>query len=265
VRQTITWSGRGWLRQAAFSPDGRTVATAHDGQAIQLWDLATGKELLRRDGFSSHVACLAFSPDGRLLASGHMDGTILVWDVAVTGGHPEHAEARPGQRRLEEWWSDLAGEDSVTAYLAAWRLAAVPGQTMNWLRDRLQPAREVPADQLRAAIADLDSTDFSRRQAASKRLAALADQAVPALHAALKGDLSLEQRRRIEQVLASLAGVPPAKTLRLLRAIEVLERIDTQEAKDLLAKLAQGAPEARLTREAKASLQRLARRGVAKP
>ncbi len=257
VRQTISWSGRGWFSQAAFAPDGRTVATAHDDQAIQLWDLATGKELLRRDGFSSHVVCLAFSPDGRSLASGHLDGTILVWDVAVTGGHPNHSETRPDQRRINEWWSDLAGEDAVRAYLAIWRLAAVPGQTVNWLRNHLQPAREVPADQLRAAITDLDSTDFSRREAASKRLASLADRSGPALRAALKGSLSPEQRRRIEEALASLTAVPPANMLRDLRAVEVLERIGTQEARVLLEKLAQGAAEARLTREAKASLDRL--------
>jgi hypothetical protein len=248
-----------------LAPDGRTVATAHDNQVIQLWDLATGKELLRRGGFSSHVACIAFSPDSRSLASGHNDGTILVWDVGVVGRHPEHPEAKSGQRQIEEWWSDLSGEDAVKAYRAVWRLAAAPGQIMSWLRTHLQPAREVPADQLRAAIADLDSADFSRRQAASQRLASLADRAGPALRAALKGSLSAEQRRRIEEALASLTVVPPVKTLRDLRAVEVLERIGTQEAKDLLEKLAQGAPAARLTREAKASLQRLASQATAKP
>jgi hypothetical protein len=259
VRQTITWSGGGHFIQAALCPDGRTIATAHDDQAIQLWNLVTGKELLRRDGFSSRVVCLTFSPDGRLLASGHMDGTILVWDVKVVSGHPEHSPTRPDQRRINEWWSDLAGEDAVRAYLAVWRLAAVPEQTMNWLRDHVEPAQEVPADQLLAAIVDLDSTDFSQREAASKRLTSLADRTGPALRAALKGSLSPEQRRRIEEALASLTVVPPAKTLRDLRAVEILERIGTHEARDLLEKLAQGAAEARLTREAKAALDRLSR------
>jgi len=265
VRQTITWSGRGRFIQAASSPDGRTVATAHDDQTIQLWDLATGKELLRLGGFASQVDCLAFSPDGRSLASGHRDGTILVWDVEVAGGPPEHPEARLGQGRVNEWWSDLAGQDAVKAYLAICRLAAVPEQTVNWLRNHLQPAREVPADQLRAAITDIDSTDFSQREAASKRLASLADRAGPALRAALKGSLSPEQRRRIEEALASVTAVPPTKTLRDLRAVEVLERIGTQEARDLLEKLAQGAAEARLTREAKASLDRLPRQPMRTP
>lgn len=67
------------------------------------------------------------------------------------------------------------------------------------------------------------------------------------------------RRRRIEEALATLSGVPPANTLRDLRAVEVLERIGTPKARQLLEKLAQGAPEARQTREAKAAVERLER------
>jgi hypothetical protein len=48
--------------------------------------------------------------------------------------------------------------------------------------------------------------------------------------------------------------------LRSLRAVEVLEHIATPEARDVLRTLAQGASEVRLTREAKAALERLERR-----
>jgi hypothetical protein len=41
---------------------------------------------------------------------------------------------------------------------------------------------------------------------------------------------------------------------------QVLEHIDTPEAKQVLQTLATGAPEARVTREAKVSLERLAKR-----
>jgi hypothetical protein len=47
--------------------------------------------------------------------------------------------------------------------------------------------------------------------------------------------------------------------LRSLRALEVLERAGTAEARQLIQRIAAGAAEARLTREAKASLERLAR------
>lgn len=45
--------------------------------------------------------------------------------------------------------------------------------------------------------------------------------------------------------------------MRLPRSVEVLERISTAPARDVLAALARGLPNARLTREAKASLKRL--------
>jgi RNA polymerase sigma factor (sigma-70 family) len=256
VRQSITWSGRARFMHAALAPDGRLVATARDDQTIQLWDLATGKELLCRTGFLSAADWLVFSPDGRSLASGHRDGTILVWDVPVADRKQEKPAARPDQQRLTEWWSDLAGEDAARAYQVMHRLAAAEGQTVKWLRDHLQPTREVPADQLRALIVDLDSPQFARRQDAARQLAALADRARPALNAALKAGVSAEQRRHVRRVLATLEGVPPAKTLRDLRAVEVLERIGTPEARLLLEKLAQGAPQAWLTHEAKAALER---------
>jgi hypothetical protein len=53
--------------------------------------------------------------------------------------------------------------------------------------------------------------------------------------------------------------------MRVTRTVEVLEWIGTPEARQLLDMLAQGAPEAQPTQEAKASLQRLARRHAAIP
>jgi hypothetical protein len=48
--------------------------------------------------------------------------------------------------------------------------------------------------------------------------------------------------------------------MRTFRAIEVLEHIATPEAQQVLKTLSEGAPEARVTREAKVSLERLAKR-----
>jgi hypothetical protein len=47
--------------------------------------------------------------------------------------------------------------------------------------------------------------------------------------------------------------------MRMLRAIEVLEQVGSPEAREVLQNLADGAPEARLTREAKAAIARLAK------
>jgi hypothetical protein len=71
---------------------------------------------------------------------------------------------------------------------------------------------------------------------------------------------SLEARRRIEQLLDSLTTtVPSPDMLRQLRALAVLERIGSEPARALLRELASGTPDARLTREASATVARLTR------
>src|SRR5205823_5756901 len=67
----------------AFSPDGRTLATAggqHLGEKpadtdIHLWEVVTGKQRRRLAGHQNLVTCLTFSPDGKTLASGSSDTT----------------------------------------------------------------------------------------------------------------------------------------------------------------------------------------------
>jgi serine/threonine protein kinase/WD40 repeat protein/Flp pilus assembly protein TadD len=60
-----------WVHAAAFSPDGRRVATACEDGAVRLWDAATGEPLGEpfRDA-ATHPISLAFSPDGTALAVG---------------------------------------------------------------------------------------------------------------------------------------------------------------------------------------------------
>jgi hypothetical protein len=70
-----------------------------------------------------------------------------------------------------------------------------------------------------------------------------------------------EGRGRVEQLLAQ----QPPGHLRALRGIEALEHLGTAEARQVLRAVADGLPEARLTQEAKASLQRLGRRPAQQP
>ena len=96
------------------------------------------------------------------------------------------------------------------------------------------------------------------REKAQEELQNLGDLAEPALRRTLDNKPTLEVRRRVQALLERLRGpVKGPELLQALRAVAVLEDIGTPKARRLLQELANGAPEARLTREARASLRRL--------
>jgi RNA polymerase sigma factor (sigma-70 family) len=87
-----------------------------------------------------------------------------------------------------------------------------------------------------------------------------------ALQRLLANAPTAEARQRAEALLARLQGpITDPEIIRSLRAVEVLEHIATRDAKQLLQEVARGAPESRLTQEAKRSLGRLAKRAIASP
>jgi RNA polymerase sigma factor (sigma-70 family) len=242
----------------AVARDGRTLATVRTDKTIQLWDLATGKEILRLPGHDAPADSLAFSPDGKRLATGHRDSTILVWDIA--GAYKWRPVPRPAEaRELETWWRQLTGE-APEAHRAIWALAGVPAQAVPLLRDRLRSAAGLPSKDLKRLVQELDSSEFAHREEASRRLGEFGEDAELALREALAHKPSAEVRRRIERLLAGPRLVRSPEVLRSLRAVQVLEAIGDHAARKLLDKLAGGAPEWRLTREARAALDRLSRR-----
>ena len=74
----------------AFSPDGKTLASAEYG--IQLWDVPSGKlkaefrfrseTLFGQTAWASSITSLVFSPDGNTLVTGGLSGELMLWDVA---------------------------------------------------------------------------------------------------------------------------------------------------------------------------------------
>jgi RNA polymerase sigma factor (sigma-70 family) len=245
---------------ATFSSDGRTVAvSAGDSDAtIHLFDVQTGEEILHFRGHDSRVRSLAFSPDGTKLASGQWDSTALVWDVSATRRKLPRKDLAP--RDLERLWTELRDADAAKAHAALWTLTAAPDQVVPFLKEHLRPVPHVAADRLRRLLADLDAEDFARREDASRELARLGFEVEPALRRILDGKPSLEMRRRVEALLRDLscqtAMTPDA--LRQLRAIQTLEQIGSAGARQILTSLAEGAPAAPATRDAKAALTRLA-------
>ena len=67
---------------AAFSADGRRIASGSCSTDITVWDADTFREVQVLTGHSDLITSVAFSPDGTKLASACVDKTIRVWDVA---------------------------------------------------------------------------------------------------------------------------------------------------------------------------------------
>ena len=69
-----------WVVGAAYSPDGKLIATI-SGNKAYIWNARSGERLLTLAGHKNLIYAVAFSPDGTRLATGSLDRKIILWDV----------------------------------------------------------------------------------------------------------------------------------------------------------------------------------------
>jgi WD40 repeat protein len=251
----------------AVSANGRVLAwSGSEDPVIHLMEAASGKERRTLTGHRGPVHALAFSADSTKLVSCSSDTTAVVWDL--TGRLASRGSSQAlSAADLSACWSALAGDDASRAYQAMGKLTASPGDALPYLREHLRPVRPVTAKRLANLITELDSDHFQVREDAARELQQLGELASSACRTALAARPSPELRRRLQPLVERQSQerlIPSAANLRAVRAVEVLEAIGTAEARRHLEELAAGAPEARLTREARAALDRLMR-GAAAP
>jgi WD40 repeat protein len=245
----------------AFSPDCHMLASGGLDRTIRLWELATWKERRRYHGHLGAISKLAFSADGLTLASGSGDTSVLLWSIMDGDQRQPPPDLGLTPQQLEKLWNHLASEDASRAWGAVCALVKSPKQAVPWLKEHLKPPSAADLDRTKRLIADLNSDQFAVRRRAARELEKLGDWAEPAMRKALEKRPSLEVRRRLEQLLEKLEEpVRAAGAMRELRSLEVLEHTDTAEARAVLRSIAEGPPEARLTRAAKATLDQAQKR-----
>jgi hypothetical protein len=172
------------------------------------------------------------------------------------------AERQSGEwaaAEMQAFWDDLGHPATLTVRHSVWALAEAPAQAVPFVAERVHPvSASVTPERLAKLLANLDDRQFEARRKAAEELERLGDLAEPAVRKELEKSPPLEVQRRLEKIVAEIERQNDSHEQRQrLRAVQALEKSATPEARKLLEKLAQGTPEARLSRAAKAALERL--------
>lgn len=253
LRRFAVPARRLWMGNEILSPDGRTMAVGSDGKTIILYETASGRPRGQIESafpyglfYDSHpdLRLADFSPDATMLATTCITtSSVLLWDLARPLGDERPLPTPESTKECERLWDSLGHPNPVESDRALWALVAAPKYALAFLEKRLRPRPELDDKRLDALIRQMKSAVFVERAAASKELLGAKETALPALRAARKVSASLEEARRIDQVIGELQARldTPSAVLSELRALEVLERIGTPEARKHIEAMAKGA------------------------
>jgi eukaryotic-like serine/threonine-protein kinase len=113
------------INAAAWSPDGKQIASASDDHTVQICNAKTGTTSLTYRGHSAEVFAVSWSPDGKYIASAGADKTVQIWEAA-TGNSIKIYKGHSDQVNATAWSSDsrliASGSDDHT--IQVWNIAS---------------------------------------------------------------------------------------------------------------------------------------------
>jgi hypothetical protein len=158
---------------------------------------------------------------------------------------------------LQRFWKELAGTAADKTYLAFWTLVAAPKDSVPFLEKKLADDKtKSHLKEIKQWIAELNDNKFIVREKASKSLEQHLEEAADLLLAELEKDRPPEVFLRVEKLIALRKG-PEIETLRIEKAVRVLEFAATAAAKESLTRLAKEGNAPAVQKAALAALKRL--------
>lgn len=231
------WSPGGEVLATAFSADGLLLASGGRPGRLHVWEVASARPLTVLTGHGV-LTGIRFLSDGRRIVTISTDTTALLWDLGAAFGGPAPLD-----------WEGLGRPEGAQAF---WPCVRSGNQAVEALAPRLTQAGEA---EVRPLLRRLDAEDLSEREAAMLALKNLGPRAEAVMLRELAGTKSPEVKVRLAALLEELQE-PVAATpehLRWSRAVGILERIGTAEARELLGAMG--------TRAGRTALERLKARG----
>ena len=109
---------------AAFSPDGKRLATAGIDRMIRIWDLNTFDQVASLGGHNGHIADLDWDATGERLVSCSGDTTVRIWEPAPIRNRAAARDARKAALTVvtplvHAWLTELREPEQVHARIAA--------------------------------------------------------------------------------------------------------------------------------------------------
>lgn len=130
------------VESVAWSPDGKTLASAGCDQTVRQWEASSGKLLQTVKGHDGCVNTVAWSPDGKTIASGGADGVILLWE-ASTGKRQGTLLGHDGGVTSLAWSPDgkMLASGGFDGTIRLW--AATDGKTLRTLQGHARGVRGI--------------------------------------------------------------------------------------------------------------------------